>query len=460
MSEEQNIVIIGCGAGGGTAAQFARKTDRKSTITILEKDKYPQYSKCALPYAISGDVSEFKDLIEFSEEWFKKERIDLFLDTTVKKIDTKRQVIIAKRDDAIIEKTYDRLIISTGALPVIPPIQNIYHNGTLIKGIHVLRTLQDAQGIDSIVSKIKNATIVGGGLIGIEMADSLHKKGLKVNVVESLPNILANTLDEDMCNLLSEEIQKNVSLFVNHFATKVESNNNSISGIILKDNKTGEEKRIKTDLLVIAAGTKPDVDLAKSIGCKTGETGSIIVNDRCETNVKNVYAVGDCTEYTDFVTNKPVSIGLGSIVVKQGIAAGINAAGGEYRLPKGVLQTRTSKFFGLEIGAVGPTSNHLQDIPIVSGKFRGYSLPEYFPDRKSITIKLIVNKNTGNILAAQAVGSNAALRINTFACAILNGMNINELKKLETAYAPQVAPTLDAITLVCDIVSMKLSRRG
>ncbi|RLI59089.1 MAG: NAD(FAD)-dependent dehydrogenase [Candidatus Asgardarchaeum californiense] len=460
MSEEQNIVIIGCGAGGGTAAHLARKTDRKSTITILEKGRYPQYSKCALPYAISGDVSEFKDLIEFSEEWFKKERIDLFLDTTVKKIDTKRQVIIAKRDDTTIEKPYDRLIISTGALPVIPPIQNIYHNGTLIKGIHVLRTLQDAQGIDSIVSKIKNATIVGGGLIGIEMADSLHKKGLKVNVVESLPNILANTLDEDMCNLLSEEIQKNVSLFVNHFATKVESNNNSISGIILKDNKTGEEKRIKTDLLVIAAGTKPDVDLAKSIGCKTGETGSIIVNDRCETNVKNVYAVGDCTEYTDFVTNKPVSIGLGSIVVKQGIAAGINAAGGEYRLPKGVLQTRTSKFFGLEIAAVGPTSNHLQDIPIVSGKFRGYSLPEYFPDRKSITIKLIVNKNTGNILAAQAVGSNAALRINTFACAILNGMNINELKKLETAYAPQVAPTLDAITLVCDIVSMKLSRRG
>jgi len=460
VSEEQNIVIIGCGAGGGTAAQFARKTDRKSTITILEKDKYPQYSKGALPYAISGDISEFKDLIEFSEEWFKKERIDLFLDTTVKKIDTKRQVVIAKRDDTTIEKPYDRLIISTGALPVIPPIQNIYHNGTLIKGIHVLRTLQDAQGIDSIVSKIKNATIVGGGLIGIEMADSLHKKGLKVNVVESLPNILANTLDEDMCNLLSEEIQKNVSLFVNHFATKVESNNNSISGIILKDNKTGEEKRIKTDLLVIAAGTKPDVDLAKSIGCKTGETGSIIVNDRCETNVKNVYAVGDCTEYTDFVTNKPVSIGLGSIVVKQGIAAGINAAGGEYRLPKGVLQTRTSKFFGLEIAAVGPTSNHLQDIPIVSGKFRGYSLPEYFPDRKSITIKLIVNKNTGNILAAQAVGSNAALRINTFACAILNGMNINELKKLETAYAPQVAPTLDAITLVCDIVSMKLSRRG
>jgi len=460
VSEEQNIVIIGCGAGGGTAAHLARKTDRKSTITILEKGRYPQYSKCALPYAISGDVSEFKDLIEFSEEWFKKERIDLFLDTTVKKIDTKRQVIIAKRDDTTIEKPYDRLIISTGALPVIPPIQNIYHNGTLIKGIHVLRTLQDAQGIDSIVSKIKNATIVGGGLIGIEMADSLHKKGLKVNVVESLPNILANTLDEDMCNLLSEEIQKNVSLFVNHFATKVESNNNSISGIILKDNKTGEEKRIKTDLLVIAAGTKPDVDLAKSIGCKTGETGSIIVNDRCETNVKNVYAVGDCTEYTDFVTNKPVSIGLGSIVVKQGIAAGINAAGGEYRLPKGVLQTRTSKFFGLEIAAVGPTSNHLQDIPIVSGKFRGYSLPEYFPDRKSITIKLIVNKNTGNILAAQAVGSNAALRINTFACAILNGMNINELKKLETAYAPQVAPTLDAITLVCDIVSMKLSRRG
>jgi len=459
MTQERNIVVIGCGAGGGTVAQFARKTDRKASITVFEKGKYPQYSKCGLPYAISQTIPEFKDLIEFSEEWFQKAQINLFLETTVEHIDVKNQVVVAKNGDKSIEQPYDALILATGAKPVLPPIKNLQENGTLVDGVHVLRTIDDGKQITSCIKKGGNATVIGAGLIGLEMADALHKKGMNVTVVEALPHMLANTLDEDMTAAVHDVISKHVCLFANHLATHIESKDGNITSVFIKNNESGEEQSIDTDLLIIATGTKPDVALAKSIGCNIGKTGSVIVNKRSETSVKNLYAVGDCTEYNDFVTKESVSVGLGSIVVRQAIAAGINAAGGSYILPKGVLSTRTSEFFNIEIAAVGPIISNMKSMSILSGKFNGSSRPEYFPGGEPIAIKAMVDETTGRILAAQAVGHNAAQRINTFACAILNEMTVDAFRKLETAYAPPIAPTLDAITLVCDVISLKLNRR-
>jgi len=459
VNQDKKIVVIGCGAGGGTAAQFARKTDRKVKIIVFEKGRYPQYSKCGLPYVISGRIPEFKDLIEFSEEWFKKANINLLMETTVEQIDAEKQVVIAKKGKEKIEKPYSSLIIATGAKSSIPTIEGLFVNGVLVDGINVVRTIEDGKRIRSFVKKGKNATIIGAGLIGLEMADSLRKKGMGVTVIETLPNILANTLDEDMSNHVHEEISKNISIFTNNLVTKIENKNGKIHSVSKKNNKTGEEEEIKTDLLVISTGCKPMISLAKSTGCKIGETGYITVNERSETSVENVYAVGDCTEYKDFITKKFLPIGLGSIVVRQAIAAGVNSAGGNYKLPDGVLQTRTTALFDLEIAAVGPTASREDNTSVISGKFNGSSLPEYFPGGKPITVKVSVDEETGRILAAQAVGDNAAQRINTFACAILSGTNIETFRKLETAYAPPVAPTLDAATLVCDIVSMKMRRR-
>jgi NADH oxidase (H2O2-forming) len=459
LTQERNIIIIGCGAGGGTAAQFARKTDRKSSITIFEEGKYPQYSKCGLPYAISSVIPDMNDLIEFSEDWFKKANIDLLLGTKVEKIDTRNQIIIAKKGNNTVEKHYDSLIICTGAFPFIPPIQNIEMNARLSNGIHVVRTLDDAKLIYSNIKDAKNATIVGAGFIGLEMADNLYKKGMKLTVVEALSSILANTLDEDMSKIVHDEVSKHVSIFTNHLATKIEIKDGTINKVFIKSVKTGGERSIDTDLLIIATGTKPEVSLAKDAGCQIGETGGIVVNEKCETSVKNVYAVGDCTEYIDFVTKKPVPIGLGSIAVRQGIAAGVNAAGGSYTLTKGVLQTCTSEFFNVEIAAVGPTMNCLGNMSVVSGKFNGSSLPEYFPGSKPISIKVVADEKTGRLIAAQAVGKNAALRINTLACGILCEMDAETFRKLETAYAPPIAPTLDPVTLACDIVTLKLRRK-
>ena len=155
MNNERKIIIIGCGAGGGTAAQFARKTDRKATITIFEQDKYPQYSKCGLPYAIAGDIPKFTNLIEFSQEWFKNEDIDLQLNTTVTNIDTKKQIITALHGTKIIKQEFDTLIIATGAIPTIPPIQNIQTKKNLPNGVSVLRTIDHAQKILSQVWFLK-----------------------------------------------------------------------------------------------------------------------------------------------------------------------------------------------------------------------------------------------------------------------------------------------------------------
>lgn len=459
MSGENKIVIIGCGAGGGTAAQFARKTDRKAEITVFEKGKYPQYSKCGLPYAISGVISKVENLIEFSEEWFKKANIGLLLDTVVEKIDIDNQIVLAKKANDVVEKSYDSLIICTGAKPFIPPIKNLEQNGKLAEGVCVVRTIDDARKVSSKIKNSGKATVVGAGLIGLEMAESLYKKGMDVTVIEALPFILANTLDEDMSKIVHDEISKKVEFFTNHIITEIETKNGIICKVFVKNRQTGEELEVDTDLLIVATGCKPEVSLAKNIGCKIGETGGIVVNGKAETNVKNVYAVGDCTEFLDFVTKKPISIGLGSVAVRQGIAAGINAAGGEYKLTDGVLQTRTSNFFDLQVAAVGPTNNLLKNTPIVSGKFNGSSHPEYFPGGKPVSIKVIADEKTGRILAAQAAGDNAAQRINTFASAILGGLDIESFRKLETAYAPPIAPTLDAVTLVCDIVSMKLNRK-
>jgi len=459
VNQYKNIAIIGCGAGGGTSAQFARKTDRNSNIVVFEKGKYPQYSKCGLPYVLSGNIPEFNDLIEFSEEWFKKANINLLMETKVNQIDVKNKLIIAKKGNIIVEKPYNSLIISTGSKPIIPAIQNIKRGEELIKGVYTLRTIDDAKKISKFIEKGKKATIIGAGLIGLEMADSLHKKGMDVTVVESISTILSNILDDDISNIIHEKISEKITLFTGYLAIKIESKDRKIKKIFIKNNKTSEEKTVDTDLLIIAAGTKPEISLAKKAGCKIGQTGGIIVNDKSETSVKGIYAVGDCTEYLDFVTKKPIPIGLGSIVVRQGITAGINAAGGNYRLKKGFLQTCTSEFFNIELASVGPSTKNLERSSIITGKFKGLSLPEYYPGGKPITIKIILDKKTGSILAAQAVGSNSAQRINTLACAILNEMDVDTFINLETAYAPPIAPTLDVITLACDAASIKLKHR-
>jgi NADH oxidase (H2O2-forming) len=463
MVNTNDIVIIGCGAGGATAAQFAKKTDRKAKVTLFESSPFPQYSKCGIPYAISGEIPKIMDLIEFSEEWFQKARIDLFLNTTVTEIDSEKKIITAeKKDGNILKKQYTSLIIATGANPSLPPIKNIFKDDskTLKKNIFTVRTIPDAKKISAAAQTGKKATVVGAGLIGLEMADTLTKKGLKVTIVEALPTILTNILDEDMSKPILGTIKESAKIHLNTFATEIKTNGEGkLEAVISKQKDKEEQQEIPTDLLIIAAGIRPETTLAEQAGCNIGSTKAIVVNELSRTSKPDIYAVGDCTEYKEFVTESPVPIGLGSIAVRQGIAAGVNAAGGSYSLPKGVLQTATSEFFSTEIGSVGPSDQTRENLETVSAKHKGLTKPEYFPGGKPITMKTIVDVKTGKVIAAQAVGENAAQRVNTYATAILSELHIDTFKKLETAYAPPIAPTLDVVTLAADIASIKWHRK-
>ena len=459
LSNNKEIVVIGCGAAGGTAAQFARKTNRDANITVIEKEKYPEYSKCGIPYTISEIIPKISNLIEFSEDWFENSNINLMLNTEVESIDTNKKIVFAKKGNEKIEKSYDSLIICTGADPVSPPIENLFENDKLSGRAFFVRTLDDAKNISSYVKKHGNAAIIGAGLIGLEMADNLNRMGMNVTVIEALPTILANSIDSDMSKIVHEKISEHVTVYTDHVAIKVDKKNENVNKLYFKDNQTDQLKDIETDLLIIAIGAKPNVKLAKKIGCKIGKTGSVVVNEKSETSVDDVYSAGDCTEYVDIITGRPVWVGLASIAVRQAISAGINASGGSYKYLSGVLQTRTSEFFDLEIAAVGPISKNLSDFSAVSGRFVGSSRLSYFPGGEPISIKVIVNRDNGHILAAQAVGANAAQRINTLACAILGNIDVDTFRKMETAYAPPIAPTLDAISIVCDIVARKLKQK-
>jgi len=463
MVTTHDIVIVGCGAGGATAAQFAKKTDRKAQVTIFESSPFPQYSKCGIPYAISGEIPKIMDLVEFNEEWFQKARIDLHLETQVTDIDSEKQIITAEqKDGSIIRKQYGSLILATGANPKLPPIKNMFKTDgkTLQKNVFTVRTIPDAKRIAASAQPNLKATVVGAGLIGLEMADNLVKKGLKVTVVEALPTILTNILDEDMSKPVLKKIEESVTVHLNTFAMSVNTDGSGkLHSVVIKEKDSKDENELETDILIIAAGISPETKLAEQAGCTIGQTGGINVDASSKTSKENIYAVGDCTEYVEFITGKQIPIGLGSIAVRQGIAAGINAAGGTYELLRGVLQTATSEFFGVEIGSVGPSKTMRDDIETITAKHTGSTKPEYFPGGSPITMKAIINADSGIIIGAQAVGENAAQRVNTYATAVLSELTIDTFKKLETAYAPPIAPTLDVVTLVADVASMKWHRK-
>ncbi len=443
------IVIIGGNAAGGTAAQFARKTDRKAEITIIDSEPYGQYSRCALPYALRGDTTEER-IIEFSPEWFERNRINALYGWTVMEVDFHEKVVCAKKDGERKEITYDRLIIATGARPWAPPIKGIDADN-----VFFLRTMDDLKGMKSALNGKKKALIIGAGLIGLEAGESIKKLGLDVTIVEFLPYPLPAMIDSDMADEVRKILEENgINLMCSHEVTEIRGN--PVKSVIVKDRESGEEKKIEADIVIVSTGNRPNTEIFTML--EKGERGHIRVNERSETSMPDVYAAGDCTEYLDFVTGEYVPMGMGTMAVRQGMAAGINAAGGDFSIHR-FIGTRTTEIFGVEIAAVGPTSESLKrsGIEVVSARFRGKDLPEYM-EHGNISVKVLADKD-GRILGAQIIGKDAPWRISMFAEALLKGENISNLAKIETPYAPPIAPTIDTTSIACTMLEMRLRRR-
>jgi len=405
----KRIAVVGCGAAGGTAAQFARKAARDAEIVIYDGEGYGQYSKCALPYVVRG-MLEAESIVEFSPEWFRKQRIDYRNERV--NVDLEARVIEGR------EESFDAIIVATGAMPASPfPAE----------GAYFLRSMEDALKIRKKALEAKDAIIIGAGLIGMELAESFHEMGLRVRVLEYMPFILPAMLDADMASMVRKSIDVEIKT-----SCRVE-------GVEGKAVVADEEYR--ADIVVVAAGNVPVVLERKE---------AIKVNLKCETGIEGVYAAGDCTSMEDFFGRR-INVGLGSIATRQGRVAGINAAGGnEEMLPP--VMPRTTKIFGMEIASVGLLEREAEGA--ITAKYAGKDLPHYMEGER-IIIKMVADEE-GKILGCQAVGKGAAKIIDRVAVAIYKGMDIKEMARMENAYAPVVAPTFDALSIVCGMIERKL----
>ncbi len=403
------IVIIGCGAAGGTAAQFARKVNRKAEIILYDKEGYGQYSKCALPLVISG--KDWKEIIEFSPNWFKRNGID-YRNEEVYRIDDGR--IEAEK-----EEDFDKLIIATGSIAMCP---------FTAENVCFLRNIEDAVAIRKKALKSRKAIVVGAGLIGLEVAEALNKMGLEVKLIEYMPYILPNMLTKDVAEYVMNFIKNfKLDIILNCKVEKIEEN------IVYTDK--GE---YKADFVVVAVGNKPNDYLYPNME----------VNEKCMVK-ENIYAAGDCTIIKDFFGRK-IKAGLGSIAVRQGKVAGINAAGGnEVLFPP--LLSKVTKIFGLEIASTGISKE------CIEAKYIGNDLPHYM-NGEQILVKIISNEE-GKILGCQAVGRGAAKIVDRIALAIYNKMNVRDIARIENAYCPAVAPVFDAVEICCQIIEKKLKSK-
>ncbi|MEM3815279.1 MAG: FAD-dependent oxidoreductase [Candidatus Bathyarchaeia archaeon] len=444
----RRIIIIGAHAAGCDAAAAARLTDREAEIILLTNERYAGYSRCGLPFVIGGHIKSFQDLIVFPQSYFKMNRLDLRLESNVTNIDTSAKTVEVQYKDGRVEKLqYDSLIIATGARPAMPPIK-----GREKQGVYVLRTIDDGERIDQAVREAKSAVVIGAGLIGLELGVAFVERGLKTTVVELLPQILPAMLDKDVADFVQRELEKNGLRIVTGKSVEEILGSDRVTGVAV----AGEQ--IQADIVVVATGVKGNVELAQKAGVELGETKLIKVNMRMETNIKDVYACGDCAESINLITKRPVICQLGTTAVRQARVAGINAAGG-YAVFPGVLGAAVTKLFDLEVGAVGLTEAFAKRVGIetVSMTLSGKTRASYYPGAMPLRIKLIAEKETEKIVGAQIVGGEGvAQRINALSFAILKEMSVKELAKAETCYAPPLSETWDPIILTAQALLRRI----
>jgi NADH oxidase (H2O2-forming) len=445
----RHIIIVGANAAGVEAASAARKKDRTAEITLITQEKTAGYSRCGLPFVIGGQIPSFKDLIVYPPAYFQMLKLNLKNETKVTAINTKDKTVTAVDKAGVTETLqYDSLVIATGADAFMPPIK-----GREKQGILSLRSLEDGEKIDQAVKKgAKSAVIMGAGLIGLETGVALIERGLKATIVEMLPQILPQMLDADMAKMVQEALQEKGMCILTGKTVEEFLGGEKVTAIM-----AGVEK-IEADLFISAFGVRANTKLAVDAGIPLGETRAIKTNARMETDVKDVYAVGDCAEATNIITHKPTCAQLGTIAVRQGKVAGANAAG-DYTQFTGILASAVTRLFETEAGVTGLTENAAARarIEVITGAISSKTAADYYPSAKPIKVKLVVEKESQRIIGAQIIGGEEVTqRINALSFAIQKQMTVRELAKADTAYAPPLNETWEPMVLAAEMVLMKL----
>lgn len=447
----RKILIIGAHAAGVDAAAAARKTDRTAEITLLTTEKYAGYSRCGIPFVIGGHIPKFSDLIVYPTAFYQMMKLDLRRETTATNIDTKNKTVETVDKTGKTETlSFDSLILATGANAFIPPIK-----GREKQGIITIRTLEDGEKVDQAIRQgAKSAVVMGAGLIGLEMAIALTERGVKTTVVEMLPQIMPTMLDADMAKGVQEMLEQRGIRIITGKGVEEFLGADKVTGVV-----AGGEQ-IMADIFIAAFGVRANTELAQKAGIALGETKAIKVNPKMETSVPGIYAIGDCAETIHMITHKPALPQLGTVAVRQGKVAGINAAGGYASFP-GCLGSAVTKFFDTEIGVTGLNEFFAKKagIETVSGTVSGKTRAQYFPGAQPIKVKIVVERELERVIGAQIIGGeDVTQRINALSIGIQKQITVHELAKSDTCYAPPLCETWEIIALAAEAAILKLGK--
>lgn len=437
------IVIVGGVAGGATAAARIRRLDENAEIIVFERSGYISYANCGLPYYIGDAITEPEALtLQTPESFFTRFRVTMKVRHEVTALHPDRKTVSAKNLETgeEFEESYDKLILSPGAKPTQPRLP-----GVGLEKLFTLRTVEDTFRIKEYINTRhpKSAVLAGGGFIGLELAENLRNLGMDVTIVQR-PKQLMNPFDPDMASFIHSEMRRHgIRLALGHTVEGFEEKDGGVD-VLLKD-----EAPLHADMVVLAIGVTPDTALAKEAGLELGIKGSIVVNDRMETSVPDIYAAGDAVQVKHYVTGQDALISLAGPANKQGRIIADNICGGDSRY-QGSQGSSVIKVFDMTAATTGINETNAKKAGLDTDKviLSPMSHAGYYPGGKVMTLKVVFEKETYRLLGAQIVGYEGVdKRIDVLATAIHAGLKATELKDLDLAYAPPYSSAKDPVNM-------------
>jgi NADPH-dependent 2,4-dienoyl-CoA reductase/sulfur reductase-like enzyme/rhodanese-related sulfurtransferase len=453
----KKIVIIGGVAGGATVAARLRRLDETSEIIILERGPHVSFANCGLPYFVGGEIKERDDLLLHTPSSLKARfNLDVRVLCEVTTINPQNNSVSYKElnSQKTIELGFDQLIISTGAAPLRPALP-----GLDLDGIFTLRDVPDVEKIKLYIesNKVKTASVVGGGYVGLEMLEQLQHLGLKTTLVEAAPHVL-RTFDPEMAELVQREITaQKIETILSDPIEGVELSSQDSKQKLLKL-KSG--RSIASDLIILAIGVRPETALAKAAGLEIGTRGGIKVNAALQTSANNIWAIGDCIEVTDYITKKPALIALAGPANRQARIVADNIYGAQ-KSYDGTLGTSILRVFNLTAASTGATERTLnaEAIPYLKVYLHPMQHVSYYPGAEPIALKVLFSEDQ-KILGAQAIGKEGVdKRIDLLAAAIKSGTLITDLINYELCYAPPYGAAKDPINLIGMLAENVLTKK-
>jgi NADPH-dependent 2,4-dienoyl-CoA reductase/sulfur reductase-like enzyme len=440
----ERLVVIGGDAAGMSVASQARKRRKPEDLEIVafERGNFTSYSACGIPYFVGDVVTDLDKLIARTPEQFHERDIDARIRHEVTEIDLDARTIEVRDLARGRESTegFDQVVVATGSTPIRPPL-----DGVDSKNIFGVQVLDDGVAIRATVEseKPKRAVVVGGGYIGLELAEAMVFRGIDVSLVELAPQPMT-TLDPDMGALIANAMKEmGISVYLQEPVKGFDSSDGKVSAVVTED------RTLPADIVILGLGVRPNIGLAEAAGIPIGPAGGVAVDRQMRTRVDGVWSVGDCAEKFHRVARKHVVIALGTHANKEGRVAGINIGGGYATFP-GVVGTAVSKICDLEVARTGLKQVEATDagFEFVSVVVGSKTRAGYYPDAKKMKTKLVVEKRSGRLLGAQIVGrEGAAKRIDVLAAALWNEMTVAEIQNLDLSYAPPFAPVWDPVLI-------------